>query len=136
MLALTTKSKYGIEAVMELAKAYGQRLIQIREIVERVHIPKNYLEQIFNRLGKLGIISSVRGSRGGYALAQHPSKITLLQVLEALEGEIEISKNAGVPAFRELLLETEKKIRSTLAVTIAELLTRQRTLDNQPMYYI
>jgi Rrf2 family protein len=136
MLALTAKSKYGVEAVLELAHAWGGGLVQIRDIVARAHIPKNYLEQIFNRLGKQGIVHSVRGSRGGYALAEHPAHITLLQVLEALEGEIELSRQSRLDAVREVLDKAQRDVREALSVTIADLLARQQVLKNQPMYYI
>lgn len=87
MLALSTKSHYGLCAILEIAGNYGSRLTQAREIVEKYKIPQPYLEQLLNRLSKSGIIKSIRGKNGGYDLAAYPSEITLLNVLEALEGD-------------------------------------------------
>ncbi|MFN2366690.1 MAG: Rrf2 family transcriptional regulator, partial [Desulfurivibrionaceae bacterium] len=65
MLTLSTKSRYGLKAVLALAENEGRGLLQIREIARLKNIPRHYLEQIFNQLGKAGIIRSVRGKNGG-----------------------------------------------------------------------
>ncbi len=77
MFSITSKAHYGIAATIELAHRYGNGVTQIKDIAERREIPKNYLEQIFNRLTKHGIIKSVRGKKGGYLLADDPALVSI-----------------------------------------------------------
>lgn len=136
MLSLSTKSRYGMAALIELALNFGQGLVQIKEIVERRGVPKTYLEQIFNRLGKRGLIRSVRGNQGGYALAHDPAQISVLSVLEALEGEIELQSSERLPAMKELYATVESNMREVLGISLAEIAERQRALERRPMYHI
>ena len=90
-MKLSTKGKYGVRAVFEVAKHFGQGPITIKEIAERQGISFSYLEQILNRLGKAGVIESVRGPGGGYLLGGKPSDLTVGDVVRALEGPIALS---------------------------------------------
>jgi Rrf2 family iron-sulfur cluster assembly transcriptional regulator len=136
MLALTTKLRYGILAVLDLAEHRNQGLVQIKEIVKRKQIPKNYLEQIFNRLTKQGVVVSVRGSRGGYALAREPGQLSLVRVMEALDGQIELKRGAQPEALWQLLDEAEHKLRNHLDISLADLLVRQQHCRQAIMYHI
>ena len=89
MVTISSKSRYGIAALLALAEFYNSGLLQLKDIASRCDIPHQYLEQIFNRLNKTGIIKSTRGKKGGYKLAEPPDKITVLKIVNALEGEIE-----------------------------------------------
>ena len=89
MLTISSKSRYGIAALLALAEFYNSGLLQIKDIASRCDIPHQFLEQIFNRLGKAGIIKSTRGKNGGYELAKSPEQITVLHIVNALEGDIE-----------------------------------------------
>ena len=90
-MKLSTKGKYGVRALFEIAKHYGQGPLSIKEIAERQGISLSYLEQILHRLGRAGIIDSVRGPHGGYALARKPAGLTIGDVVRALEGPIALS---------------------------------------------
>ena len=88
---LSTKGKYGVRALFEVARNFGKGPIAIKEIAERQKISLSYLEQILHKLGKAGIIESVRGPHGGYELARRPADLTIGDVVRALEGPIALS---------------------------------------------
>ncbi len=90
-MKLSTKGKYGVRAVVEIARHYGQGPITIKEIAERQGISFSYLEQILHRLGKAGLIESVRGPSGGYLLARKPAELTVGDIVRVLEGPIALS---------------------------------------------
>jgi Rrf2 family protein len=90
-MKLSTKGKYGVRAVFEIARHYGKGPITIKEIVERQGISTSYLEQILYRLGKAGLIDSVRGPAGGYLLSRAPSDLTIGDIIRTLEGPIALS---------------------------------------------
>jgi Rrf2 family protein len=90
-MKLSTKGKYGVRAVFEIARHYGKGPISIKEIAERQGISFSYLEQILHKLGKAGLIESVRGPAGGYLLARKPLELTIGDIVRALEGPIALS---------------------------------------------
>jgi Rrf2 family cysteine metabolism transcriptional repressor len=90
-MKLSTKGKYGVRAVFEIARHYGKGPITIKEIADRQGISFSYLEQILHRLGKAGLIDSVRGPAGGYLLARKPSELTIGDIVRTLEGPIALS---------------------------------------------
>ena len=77
--------------MFEIVRHYGNGPISIKEIAERQGISFSYLEQILHKLGKAGLIESVRGPAGGYLLARKPSELTIGDVVRALEGPIALS---------------------------------------------
>jgi Rrf2 family protein len=84
---LSCKSEYAILALLEMATNYQSgEPQQIRQIAAQQNIPDRYLEQLLATLRRGGIIKSQRGSKGGYLLAREPRKITILEILECLEG--------------------------------------------------
>jgi Rrf2 family cysteine metabolism transcriptional repressor len=90
-MKLSTKGKYGVRAVFEIARHCGKGPISIKEIAERQGISFSYLEQILHKLGKTGLIESVRGPGGGYLLARKPSELTIGDIVRVLEGPIALS---------------------------------------------
>jgi Rrf2 family protein len=90
-MKLSTKGKYGVRAVYEIARQYGKGPLTIKEIADRQGISFSYLEQILHRLGKAGLIESVRGPAGGYLLARKPSELTIGDIVRTLEGPIALS---------------------------------------------
>jgi len=85
---LTQKSKYAVRALMELALNECGSPLGVAEIARRQRIPERFLEQIFGELRKADILESHRGAHGGYCFAMPTQKITVLDVLEILDGEI------------------------------------------------
>lgn len=90
-MKLSTKGKYGVRAVFEIARNAGKGPISIKEISERQGISLSYLEQILHKLNKSGLIESVRGPAGGYLLARKPADLTIGDIVRALEGPIALS---------------------------------------------
>lgn len=87
-MKLSTKARYGIRAMLELALSESQWPLAIKTIAERQAIPEPYLEQLMSLLKKAGLVSSTRGAQGGYRLADLPSQISVGQVIRALEGSL------------------------------------------------
>ena len=87
-MRLTTKSEYGLICLKYLSEHSNGHPVSVTEISEHEHLPKDYVEQIFLRLRRGGIISSLKGSQGGFILAKTPSEISVKEILEALEGDI------------------------------------------------
>lgn len=87
-MKLSTKGRYGLKAMFDLALNYGEGPIPLKSIAERQEISEHYLEQLISNLRKAGLVKSVRGAQGGYVLAHKPSEITVGDVLRVLEGPI------------------------------------------------
>jgi len=87
-MKISTKGRYGLEALLDMAIHSDGTHMSIKSIAERQGIPEKYLEQIFGILKREGIISSVRGTQGGYLLFDAPDKINVRQILNALEGPL------------------------------------------------
>jgi len=87
-MKISTKGRYGLRALIDLAANESSRATPLREISERQNISEQYLEQLFASLRKAGIVKSVRGAHGGYLLNDLPENITVKDVLTALEGPI------------------------------------------------
>ena len=138
MLTISNKSRYGIAALLALAEFYNSGLLPIKEISSRCDIPHQFLEQIFNRLGKAGIIKSTRGKSGGYELAKPPGQITVLHIVNALEGDIEfVSKSVEKnDAIVELFQAAENNLKATLSVSLAKLVAKQQALRENVIYDI
>jgi Rrf2 family transcriptional regulator, iron-sulfur cluster assembly transcription factor len=86
-MRLSTKSRYGLRALFDIAYNAGSQPAQIQDISRRQEISPRYLEQIFQGLKKSGILKSKRGPQGGYCLAKSPEEITVRAVIEATEGD-------------------------------------------------
>ncbi len=90
-MKLSTRAKYGIHAMVDLAMQAGNGPQPIKAIAERQSVPEQYLEQLIAVLRKAGLVCSVRGAQGGYYLAKPPGDITMADLMDALEGPIELS---------------------------------------------
>jgi len=90
-MKLSTKGRYGVKAMVDLAINYGEQPISIKSISERQSISEYYLEQLFSSLRRAKLIKSVRGAQGGYILNRAPEEITIYDVINVLEGPIEVS---------------------------------------------
>lgn len=87
-MRLTAKSEYGLLALIDLACSGAGRPVSAREIAERQGIPTKFLEQLFVSLRKAGIVTARRGAKGGFVLGSDASGITVLDIVEALEGPL------------------------------------------------
>jgi Rrf2 family protein len=87
-MKLSTKSRYGLRAIFDMAYHSGDLPSQIKDISRRQNISPRYLEQIFQDLKKAGLLNSRRGPQGGYTLSRKPEEITVRDVIKAAEGEV------------------------------------------------
>lgn len=88
---ISTRGRYGLRALLEIAARPDEEPVTIRDISQRQRMSVTYLEQILHTLKKAGIVKSIRGARGGYLLAKSEDKITVSQIINALDGPISIS---------------------------------------------
>ena len=100
-MKLSTKGRYGVQALFELALHEGAGPVSLKLIAERQTLSEHYLEQLAAPLRKAGLISSVRGAQGGYVLGRPAAKITVGDVLRVLEGPLDADEEdpagAGSP---------------------------------------
>ncbi|MCA0384399.1 MAG: Rrf2 family transcriptional regulator [Firmicutes bacterium] len=87
-MKLSTRGRYGLKAMFDLALNFGEGPISLTSIAERQAISVNYLEQLISPLRKANLVESVRGAQGGYMLAKSPENITVGVILTTLEGPL------------------------------------------------
>jgi len=85
MMSITTKSPYALQALAELGRS-GDGPVPIGELARRRNIPVQFLEQLFATLRRAGVLKSQRGVKGGYTFARAPADITVLEIVELLDG--------------------------------------------------
>lgn len=88
MMELTRKGEYAIRAMLYLSRQPAGRLSLVEEIAESAGIPRSFLSKILQHFTRVGLVASFRGMGGGFSLARDPSRITLLEVVEAIEGPV------------------------------------------------
>jgi Rrf2 family protein len=155
-MKLSTKSRYGLRALFDMAYHAGTLPAQIKDISRRQSISPRYLEQIFQDLKKAGLLKSRRGPQGGYLLARKPHEITVMDVIHATEGEMALvdcvkdGKNRKKPCefdnqciTQQVWAEASRKLNAYLGtVTLKELCDRgrdmglEKELDHRFMYFI
>jgi len=130
MLSITTKSPYAVLALAELARSGSSEPVPIGELARRREVPVQFLEQLFAVLRRAGVISSQRGVKGGYRFARDPAEVTVLEVVELLDGPLG-RDSEGVFA------DAAQAARSVLAqTTIADVIERELRDAGASMYHI
>jgi Rrf2 family transcriptional regulator, cysteine metabolism repressor len=129
MLSITTKSPYALRALAELGRS-GEGPVPIGELARRREIPVQFLEQLFAAMRRAGVLRSQRGVKGGYSFARPPHEITVLEIVELLDG----------PLGREaegIFAEAATAARDVLAAsTIGDIVDREARESGATMYYI
>jgi Rrf2 family protein len=130
MFSVTAKSPYALSALAELGRSGAGGPVPIAELARRRDIPVQFLEQLFASLRRAGVLRSQRGVKGGYAFARQPGEVTVLEVIELLDGPL------GRDA-EGIIAEAAAAARAVLeAQTIADLVEAERGAAGQAMYYI
>ena len=139
MLKLSTKARYGLRAMIELALREGEGPVQLGEIAAAQRISPKYLEQLFIPLRSAGLIRSERGPKGGYTLARPPDQITALDAVRAVEGPLDLidcigpshsCEHAARCVARMLWSDASAAISSVLGrTTLQDLANQQRDMD-------
>jgi Rrf2 family transcriptional regulator, iron-sulfur cluster assembly transcription factor len=94
-MKLTTKGRYAVTAMLDLALHYDRGAVTLADIARRQGISLSYLEQLFAKLRRSGLVDSVRGPGGGYNLAMAPSKITVAEIVVAINENIDATRCGG-----------------------------------------
>lgn len=94
-MQLTTRGRYAVTAVLDLALHAEQGTMRLADIAERQGISLSYLEQLFARLRREGLVSSVRGPGGGYRLAQAQDQLSVGQIIDAVNESVDVTRCGG-----------------------------------------
>jgi Rrf2 family iron-sulfur cluster assembly transcriptional regulator len=94
-MKLTTKGRYAVTAMLDLALHFDKGAVTLADIARRQGISLSYLEQLFAKLRRSGLVDSVRGPGGGYNLAMPPSKITVAEIIVAINENIDATRCGG-----------------------------------------
>jgi len=139
-LKISTKGRYGLTIMMELAARFGEGPLSLKSIAERNNLSEHYLEQLVAPLRNAGLVKSVRGAYGGYILSREPDQITSGDIIRILEGPISPVDftEEDDPAKRNLWLKIRDSIAEVLdSTTLADLISYE---DNEHkdsyMFYI
>lgn len=148
-MRFSAKTRYGLLALMEMALQHesgGTSRVTTREIAARQGIPERFLEQQITALKNAGLVISHRGAAGGCSLARRADEITVLQVIEALEGaplEVEPADGPDQEATGGAIRELWEQARTALTdlfggMTVAALVARERELraESTVMFYV
>ncbi|MGV3465976.1 MAG: cysteine metabolism transcriptional regulator CymR [Heyndrickxia sp.] len=121
-MKISTKGRYGLTIMIELAKRYGEGPISLKTIAQINDLSEHYLEQLIAPLRNAGLVKSIRGAYGGYILADEPSKITAGDIIRVLEGPI--SPVEGIeeeePVKRSLWIRIRDAVKDVLDNTTIE----------------
>jgi Rrf2 family transcriptional regulator, cysteine metabolism repressor len=148
-MKLSTRTRYGLRALVDLAITGTGQPVQLKDIAERQQISLSYLEHLINPLISAGLIKSTRGAKGGIMLVKPPEQIRLITVLEVLEGPLapvdclrdaKSCSRSGLCATQELWNEMKEAMENVLeATTLQDLVNRQKSkigAAGNNMYYI
>jgi Rrf2 family cysteine metabolism transcriptional repressor len=147
-MKLSTRTRYGMRALVDLVLHNDNQPVQLKDIAQRQQISLAYLEHLIIPLISAGIIKSTRGVHGGIRLAKSPQQIRLKEILEVLEGpvapvdclkDLKACPRSGRCATQDVWNDLKKAMENVLeASTLQDLADRQRSKEVQPtaMYYI
>jgi len=138
-MRLTARSEYGLLALIDLGVRFGEGPVSAREVAQRQCIPPKFLEQLLAAMRKAGLVSASRGARGGFTLARDPSEISVLEVVEALEGSLaptscdggQLCGRSGACAAASVWSRATEALRDVFTTTsVGDLCSRQAAFDS------
>ena len=130
MISITTKSPYALSALVELHRLGGSDPVPIAELARRREIPVQFLEQLFATLRRAGVLRSQRGVKGGYTFARPADELTVLELVEMLDGPLG-SDAAGI------FFEAAQAAGAVLSeATVASVAEQEIRSAGAPMYHI
>lgn len=144
-MKINTKTRYGLQLMLNLALGYGKGPLLLGEIAKKENISEKYLSQIIIPLRGSGLVNSLRGAKGGYVLAKAPDRITVKRVVEVLEGGFNFvdkkqqSSSGLVSAAieKEVWQRLEDKVSETLSsINLQDLVVKYKQEKNVIMYNI
>ncbi len=145
-MRLSTRSRYGVRLLCELAAHYGKDSVILKEIAQAQDISEKYLSQLIIPLKGAGLVQGNRGAHGGYKLTRHPSHITIQEIVEVLEGDLclvqcsidpTVCKRSGFCASRDIWVLLKEKIVDVLStITLEDLVKKQKNKELETVYSI
>ena len=145
-MKLSSRSRYGFRAILELAVDYGKGPLQIKTIAKREDISNKYLEQLIAMLKASGLVRSIRGPRGGYELTRPPNEIKLSDVFKTLEGPLVAVECLEHPEFcprctdcvtRQVWAKIQSAMLGVLDnITLQDLVDKTKQVDTSGSYQI
>lgn len=144
-MKISTKGRYGLRAMIDLALYSKNELVPLANIAERQDISKSYLEQVFSALRKAGLVKSIKGAQGGYVLSSDAENISVGMILRALEGDLsvvpmedDVVTNRIESYIRKNIWDRidEKVFTFVDEVSLKEIVDDYLKMDPAPMYYI
>ncbi|AIQ14033.1 MULTISPECIES: cysteine metabolism transcriptional regulator CymR [Paenibacillus] len=139
-MKISTKGRYGLTIMMELAVRFGEGPTSLKSIAEKNGLSEHYLEQLIAPLRNAGLVKSIRGAYGGYILSREASDITAGDIIRVLEGPISPVDftEEDDPAKRDLWLRIRDSIADVLdSTTLADLISfKEETHTDNYMFYI
>lgn len=141
-MKFSSKSDYAVRAMLELALNHGKQVIRTSEIARKQGIPKRYLEHLLLRLKSVGLVDSYRGKAGGYNLARRPGEISIGEIVEAVEGPVDLlpkgrRKTIKKDAVFDVWHEAQRSVTETLSsITLEDLVNKKRQNDRVYIYNI
>ncbi|BFH12498.1 Rrf2 family transcriptional regulator [Paenibacillus dendritiformis] len=139
-MKISTKGRYGLTIMMELARSYGEGPTSLKSIAEKNNLSEHYLEQLIAPLRNAGLVKSIRGAYGGYILPESPEQVTAGEIIRVLEGPISPVDftEEDDPAKRDLWLRIRDSIAQVLdSTTLADLISyKDENVQESYMFYI
>ncbi|RUS48643.1 cysteine metabolism transcriptional regulator CymR [Cohnella sp. AR92] len=139
-MKISTKGRYGLTIMMELAAKFGEGPISLKSIAEKNGLSEHYLEQLIAPLRNAGLVKSIRGAYGGYILSKEPEGITAGDVIRILEGPISPVDftEEDDPAKRDLWLRIRDSIANVMdSTTLFDLINyKEEETQDSYMFYI
>lgn len=123
-MQITRQADYAVRAVLYLSRLGTSQRAATSEVAEEQHIPPSFLAKIISQLSIAGLLHTSRGARGGVTLAREPKEITLLEVVEAIDGPIQLNECVGENA--TCIFDNDCPLRSVWCDAQDELVTRLR----------
>ncbi|MFD2116431.1 cysteine metabolism transcriptional regulator CymR [Paenibacillus yanchengensis] len=135
-MKISTKGRYGLTIMMELAMKHGEGPTSLKSIAEKNQLSEHYLEQLVAPLRNAGLVKSIRGAYGGYILAHDPTSITAGDIIRILEGPISPVDftEEDDPAKRELWLRIRDSVAEVLDTTTLEHMITYQSEDAKDSY--
>jgi Rrf2 family protein len=141
MIKVSTKGRYGVRLMVDLAAHFDQGPIALKDIARRQEISAKYLWQLIPLLKSAGLVNSIRGSHGGYMLTRAPAEINLHEIMTVLEGNVclvdcvansKLCKRSALCVTRDIWSETSEKIKEVFRnFTLEKMLSRQSKLSGK-----
>ncbi|MCU0307845.1 MAG: Rrf2 family transcriptional regulator [Thermoleophilia bacterium] len=136
MIAVTDRSRWALVALAELAGREETCPVPVLEVAERRGIPVHLLEQLFSTLRRAGVLQSQRGVKGGYQLRRDPRELTVLEVVESIDGPLAPARNGDGACDRVWACAAERLAQSLRDVTVADVVEREARAQAAPMFHI